>query len=63
MTTFTCEWSIKQRVIINGCESIIGFITEVCFRGTGCIVKVSWFNEGAHREEWFYEWQLTKAPV
>ncbi len=62
VTSYECRWEMKDRVCINLCDSIVGFVTGVYFTSNkDCTVKVSWFHEGKHNEEWFYDWQLSKG--
>ena len=59
---FTSIWTFRDRVYLDGDQSIIGMVTGFQFRGDRePIVEVSWVHNGDAKIAWFEEWRLKKA--
>lgn len=56
----SCAFNLTEKVIIDGCDSIVAVVTAVMFETSGCTVRVSWTADGQVRREWVEEWRLTK---
>lgn len=54
---------LTDKVIINGCASVVATVQRIAVSTSGCTYEVSWFDSGGtYREHWMYEWQLELAP-
>jgi hypothetical protein len=57
--TLQSRWNFRDRVWLDGDESIIGIVTAFQFRETrNPIVEVSWMHNGDAKAAWFEEWRL-----
>lgn len=53
-------YSIGDKVVIEGCDHIIGVLLAIAVRGTAKDVTydVAWFHNGSHCSAWIEEWRL-----
>jgi hypothetical protein len=59
--TYSCEFNIKDRVIVDGDEGVKAVVTGVMFQYAGCSVQIGWFNNGSAMSAWVEDWRLTHA--
>jgi hypothetical protein len=63
MTSFSCQRSFRERVIIDGDTSVVGVITGVQFRMIRePLYEVSYMHNGISQAPWVEEWRLGDAP-
>ena len=60
--TFTCRFALHSRVVIDGDDTIVAVVTQVCWGDYGANVQVSWFTSGYLQTAWVAEERLTQAP-
>lgn len=56
----SCPFSLAEKVIMDGDDSIVAVVTAVMFETTGCSIKVSWISDGQIRREWVEDWRISK---
>lgn len=54
------RFDFKDRVIIDGDDSVIGVVTGFAFTLGRYTVEVKWLHNGGAHETWFDEWRLEK---
>lgn len=59
MHTFESPFAIRDKVYIDGDESLVGYVTAVVWREEKPVVEVSWVSDCA-KTAWFEIWRLTK---
>jgi hypothetical protein len=62
VSTFTAPFSIRDKVIIDGCPTLIGWVTAVLWREERPLIEVSWVD-GQARTAWFEIWRLEIAGL
>jgi hypothetical protein len=61
-THFSSEFAFRDRVLIDGDQSIIGVVSGFAWSTEeGYTVKVSWMHAGAAQVAWFDSWRLELA--
>lgn len=62
MSKIVSKYSPKDRVYIDGCNSLVAVITAVQWRNENHVnYEVSWFIDGDARWEFIEEWRLSPA--
>jgi len=56
----TCAFKLSEKIIIDGCDSIVAIVTAVLYRTSGCTVEVSWMGDNRGNTAWIEEWRLSK---
>lgn len=54
------KFSLGDKVIIDGCETVVAIVTAITFRMTGCKLELSYFADRGLEEIWIDEWRLTR---
>lgn len=62
MASFDSDFGLADRVLIDGCESIVAQVVAVCFRIENPQIEVSWWSNGALQSAWVSPWRLSPAP-
>ena len=62
MATFTCRFGLGDRVYIDGDDTIVAVITQVCWGDFGSNVLVSWWSNGDLKSAWVADHRLTEVP-
>ncbi len=60
MPTFTTAFELGDKVLIDGDPSLVLTVIGFSLYSVGQEIRCSWFNEGVHHTDWFYEWRLTR---
>lgn len=60
---FDSPFALEDRVLIDGCESIVAVVVAVCFRIENPQIEVSWWCNGALQHAWVSPWRLSPAPA
>lgn len=63
MTTFRSDFSLGEKVLIDGDASIKATVTGFAFYGHGPMLQCCWFANGGHQESWIGEFRLTKTEA
>lgn len=59
--TFTSEFKLGDRVLIDGDASIVAVVTAYAWRGERAELEICWFHNGGQQSLWIGEWRLTLA--
>jgi hypothetical protein len=58
------EFSVRDRVYIDGCTSIVGVVTAVTWRSAGVVnYEVSWFCDGESKHDIIEGWRLSRGEA
>jgi hypothetical protein len=59
---FHSRLALRDKVVIDGDESVTGYVTGFLWRDVrGPVVEVSYFHGGAAIEKWIEEWRITRS--
>jgi hypothetical protein len=54
------EFAFRDRLIIDGDESLVGVVTGIMFREGMVYVELCWMSSGEAKESRIEEWRLSK---
>ena len=56
---YKSKFALDEKVIVDGCSSIIATVTGICFRDHLCELEISWWNSGSLCTAWVPERRLS----
>jgi hypothetical protein len=59
--TFSSKFALRDRVWIDGDDTINATVVGFAFYGQTTEVQISWVHAGAIQTAWVAEWRLTHA--
>lgn len=64
MKTIQSEFTVRDRVYIDGCKQLIGIVTAVQYRNETTInYEVSWVSNGDSKANIIEGWRLSPAKM
>jgi hypothetical protein len=60
--TFQSRFGLGDRVIVDGCRSVVAVVVALTFRHLDHEVQISWWNEGSLNHDWVSASRLEPAP-
>lgn len=61
-TAYRSPVSLGDRVLIDGCDSIVATVTAILWRTENPQAEIAYFNNGAQVTAGVADWRLTAAP-